>query len=95
MFRKTLGAEKGVGLNVGKIAATETTLGSMKTENGKICSFVTEGKLTEDEIEKAFFGCGVVFEKRERNGGSVAELHVGGRVPAPRGDREGKLGAAR
>lgn len=65
MFRKTLGAEKGVGLNVGKIAATETTLGSMKTENGKICSFVTEGKLTEDEIEKAFFGCGVVFEKRE------------------------------
>lgn len=37
----------------------------MKTENGKICSFVTEGKLTEDEIEKAFFGCGVVFEKRE------------------------------
>ncbi len=65
MFKKTYGEGSGVGLNVGDIIATETTLGSMKTEDGELWSFVTEGKLTEDEIEKAFFGCGTVFEKKE------------------------------
>ena len=71
MFRKTYGEGSGVGLNVGDIISTETTLGSMKTEDGKLWSFVTEGWLTEDEIEKGFFGCGTVFEKRE---GGVDDL---------------------
>ena len=64
MFKKTYGAGSGVGLNVGEIASTETTIGSMKTEDGKVHSFVSEGKLTEDTIEKGFFGCGTVFEKK-------------------------------
>lgn len=68
MFKKTYGPESGVGLNVGEIAPTETTIGSMKTENGKLCSFVCEGRLTDDPIEKEFFGCGTVFEKKDGTG---------------------------
>ena len=65
MFKKTYGAESGVGLNVGKIIRTETTIGSMKTEEGKPWAFVTEGRLTGDPIGKGFFGCGTVFEKND------------------------------
>ncbi len=64
MFKKTFGEGSGVGLNVGKIIETETTLGSMKTEDGKLWAFVTEGRLTDDPIDEAFFGCGTVFEKK-------------------------------
>lgn len=64
MFKKTYGEGSGVGLNVAEVASTDTTIGSMKTEDGKLYSFVSEGKLTEDKIEKGFFGCGTVFEKK-------------------------------
>lgn len=65
MFKKSYGDESGVGLNVARILRTEVTIGSMKTEDGKLWSFTTEGRLTDDELDKAFFGCGAVFEKRE------------------------------
>lgn len=71
MFKKTYGAGSGVGLNVGEVASTDTTIGSMKTEDGKMCSFVSEGRLTDDAIEQGFFGCGTVFEKKE---GTANEL---------------------
>lgn len=64
MFKKTYGDESGVGLNVGHIATNEVTIGSMKTENGKVCSFVFNGQLTDDQIEKGFFGCGKVLQKQ-------------------------------
>ena len=65
MFRKSYGEGSGVGINVGKIAPNEVTIGSFKTECGELWSFVTEGEITDDPIEKAFFGCGMVFRKRE------------------------------
>jgi L-fucose isomerase-like protein len=63
MFKKSYGDGSGVGVLNGDIVTDEdVTISSLKTENGKLCSFVCEGKLTNDEIEKAFFGCGTVFE---------------------------------
>ena len=39
------------------------TVGSFKTEDGRLGGFVTEGEVTGDQIEKAFFGTGFVFRK--------------------------------
>ena len=39
-------------------------MASMRTENGKLCGFVTEGTLTDDAIEEAFFGSGIVLERK-------------------------------
>ena len=63
MFRKSYGEGSGVGINKATIAAGEVTLGSMKTEDGNICAFVTEGNLTKDPVGDGFFGCGTVFQK--------------------------------
>lgn len=62
MFKKSYGEGSGVGLRVGKVKAQDVTIGSMKTENGLICSFSADGRLTDDELEEGFFGCGTVFE---------------------------------
>ena len=61
MFKKSYGAGTGVGLRVGKVKAQDVTVGSMKTEDGALWSFSSDGKITDDAIEKAFFGCGAVF----------------------------------
>ncbi|AEF80177.1 L-fucose/L-arabinose isomerase family protein [Leadbettera azotonutricia] len=63
MFRKSLGAGSGVGINHGQIRQNlPVTFGSAKTEDGKIWAFLGEGYLTGDAIEEGFFGCGVVME---------------------------------
>lgn len=62
MFKKSYGENSGVGLRVGKIKSQKVTIGSMRTEDGKICSFVSEGKLTDDKLDDGFFGCGTVYE---------------------------------
>lgn len=64
MFKKIYGPESGVGLRVDDVQNGEVTIGSCKTEDGKIRAFATEGTITDDTIEKAFFGCGCVFEKK-------------------------------
>ena len=71
MFRKSYGAGSGVGINVGKMASGEVTIGSFKTETGELWAFVTEGEITDDAIEKDFFGCGMVFRKKE---GTIGEM---------------------
>jgi L-fucose isomerase-like protein len=63
MFRKSYGPESGVGINVGDFRTDiDITFGSAKTENGKIHTFLGEARLTNDDIEKEFFGVGVVME---------------------------------
>lgn len=62
MFKKSYGEGTGVGIVNGKIKAGKVTVGSAKTEDGKVYGFATGGKLTDDEIEKEFFGTGVVYE---------------------------------
>ncbi len=64
MFKKTYGEGSGVGLNVGKIAAGDVTLGSMKTENGKVWAFAAEGTIVDEPLDEEFFGCGAVFKKK-------------------------------
>ena len=63
MFKKSYGEGSGVGINKGKYLTGDITIGSFKTENGKLCSFAADGKFTEDELPSCFFGCGSVFEK--------------------------------
>lgn len=65
MFKKSYGEGSGVGINKGKFIVDDVTVGSFKTENGQLCAFVTEGKLTDDELPEVFFGCGTVFEKND------------------------------
>ena len=65
MFRKAYGAGTGVGIFGGEVQSMPLTVGSFKTEDGKLCAFVTEGEVTNDKIEKEFFGTGFVFRKAD------------------------------
>ena len=65
MFKKSYGAGSGVGINYGQFIVDDVTLGSFKTENGKLCAFVSEGRLTEEQLPDVFFGCGSIFEKKD------------------------------
>ncbi len=50
----------GWGSNEGRIAAFDMTFSNCKTEDGKLICYVDEGRFTDEEIEKEFFGCGGV-----------------------------------
>lgn len=63
MFRKAYGPGTGVGIFGGDVQAMPLTVGSFKTEDGRLCAFVTEGEATGEPLEKAFFGTGFVFRK--------------------------------
>ena len=67
MFKKTFGEGSGVGVNKCRIKSGDITFGSVKTENGEVCAFVTEGEFTDDAIEEAFFGSGKVVKKENIN----------------------------
>ena len=68
MFKKSLGDGMGVGITTGEsISCDAVTVGSLKTENGEVCSFVSEGRLTEDKLPSVFFGFGTVFEQENVN----------------------------
>ncbi len=60
MFKKSFGEGSGVGIVNGDICAGKVTIGSFKTEDGELHAFATEAELTNDKIEKEFFGCGTV-----------------------------------
>lgn len=52
----------GWGSNEGRIAPNEITVTSCKTEDGKLTFYAVEGRVTDDPIEEAFFGCCGVAE---------------------------------
>lgn len=62
MFAKSYGDGCGWGANVGRIAPTDMTYCSAKTEGGKLVFYLGEGRITDDPIEDGFFGCGGVAE---------------------------------
>ena len=62
MFKKSYGEGTGIGIVNGEFKKCDVTIGSFKTEDGELYAFASEGKLTDDKIEKEFFGTGVVFE---------------------------------
>lgn len=67
MFKKSYGPGTGVGVNKGELLEGNITFGSMKTENGKLYAFVSDGEFTDDIIEEAFFGSGKVVKKEGIN----------------------------
>ncbi len=62
ILSNSVGAGKAYGCNVGRIAPTPFTFGSMLTENGKIKCYLGEGRFTADPIPDDFFGCAGVAE---------------------------------
>jgi L-fucose isomerase-like protein len=62
IFAKELGAGKGYGCNVGRIAANQITFASLKTQDGKLFFYIGEGEFTGEPIQEGFFGCGGVVK---------------------------------
>jgi len=62
MFAKGNGPDHGWGVNEGRIKAMPMTYSSATTLNGKIYTYIGEGRFTDDPIEAEFFGCGGVAE---------------------------------
>lgn len=56
MFAKTYGEGSGWGLNVDRLAPGEVTFASIRNEDGQIQFYAGKGEVTDDPIEKAFFG---------------------------------------
>ena len=52
----------GWGTNEGRIRAFPMTFANCLTEDGKLKVYAAEARMTEDEIEDGFFGCGGVAE---------------------------------
>jgi L-fucose isomerase-like protein len=50
------------GCNQGTVKPMPFSYGSMLTENGKVCFYVGQGRITEDVIPADFFGCAGVAE---------------------------------
>ena len=62
MFAKGNGPDYGWGVNEGRIAATPMTYASARTEDGVLYTYVDEGRITGEPIEKEYFGCAGVAE---------------------------------
>jgi len=52
----------GWGCNEGRIRAFPMTYSNCRTEDGKLIVYVSEGEMTDDPIEKEYFGCAGVAE---------------------------------
>ena len=52
----------GWGCNEGRIKPMPITISNCQTKDGKIVIYASEARITEDEIEPEFFGCGGVAE---------------------------------
>jgi L-fucose isomerase-like protein len=62
ILKNTVGEGCSYGCNVGRIAPTPFTFGSLLTEDGKMKFYLGEGRFTGDEIPADFFGCAGVAE---------------------------------
>jgi len=62
ILANAVGEGCGWGCNVGRIAPTPFTYGSMVTEAGKLKFYLGKGAFTEDPIPADFFGCAGVAE---------------------------------
>lgn len=65
MFAKSFGPGSGVGVNKAKILLGHATYGSLRTENGKVYTFVGEGELTDETLESEFFGSGIILYSKK------------------------------
>ena len=67
ILRKSMGPDTSVGVYNGKMKPGKITVASLRTEDGKLKGFVTEGEITTLDPGKGFFGTGFVFKKADGN----------------------------
>ena len=74
IISNVIGEGKGYGCNVGRIAPTDFTFGSLMTGGGKVKCYFGEGAFTNDTIAEDFFGVAGVAKIRHLQ---KVLLHVG------------------
>ena len=62
ILANAVGKGRGFGCNTGRIAAMPFTFGSLMTEDGRVRTYLGEGRFTDDPIPPDFFGCAGVAE---------------------------------
>ncbi len=62
---KTMGPDTSVGVYNGKMKPGPITVASLRTEDGRLRGFVTEGEITTLDPGRGFFGTGFVFKKSD------------------------------
>lgn len=62
MLSKTFGEGCSWGLNVGKMRTGGITFAGMRTEAGQLCFYADRARITDDPVEKEFFGISGVLE---------------------------------
>lgn len=62
---KSMGPDTSVGVYNGKMRPGRITVASLRTEDGRLKGFVTEGEVTTLDPGKGFFGTGFVFKKSD------------------------------
>ncbi len=60
---KSMGPDTSVGVYNGKMKPGPITVASLRTEDGMLKGFVTEGEVTALDPGRGFFGTGFVFRK--------------------------------
>jgi len=65
ILAKSMGPGVGVGVYNGKMKPGPVTVASLRTEDGNLRGFVTEGEITALDPGKGFFGTGFVFRKAD------------------------------
>ena len=65
ILAKSMGPDTSVGVHNGKMRPGPITVASLRTEDGKLKGFVTEGEVTALNPGKGFFGTGFVFHKTD------------------------------
>ncbi len=65
ILAKSMGPDTSVGVHNGKMRPGPITVASLRTEDGRLKGFVTEGEVTALNPGKGFFGTGFVFRKAD------------------------------
>ena len=65
ILAKSMGPDTSVGVHNGKMRPGPITVASLRTEDGRLKGFVTEGDVTTLNSGKGFFGTGFVFRKAD------------------------------
>ena len=65
ILAKSMGPDTSVGVHNGKMRPGSITVASLRTEDGMLKGFVTEGEVTALNPGKGFFGTGFVFRKAD------------------------------
>ena len=65
ILKKSMGPDTSVGVYNGKMKPGKITVASLRTEDGRLKGFVTEGEITALDPGRGFFGTGFVFKKAD------------------------------